>query len=505
VRRVSRRLPALLAAAGALAVAGCGGDAGGGGDLGSGADLAPAAAALFVAVNTDFEGEQWQAAERLVSRFPAGQEALAELRRELRADELDFEQDIKPAVGAEVDIVVTDLNAEENAVVLTQPKDAAKWREVVGSGDDPGVTEELEDGWWVAAETQEAIDAFKSARGEDSLAENDAFTDAMDELPEERLASLYASGEALTGQLESEAELDPDERAAFQCLLGNARVPSLAFAVAAEENGARLSGAVRAEDVEAPDESSSELADKLPAGALAVLSANNLAEQARTFLRCAEDADPEFSRELGEIESALGLSVEEDVLPLFEGETAVAVYPAAEAQAAALQEGSPLAPPLVTLVTEVDDEERARGVADQIAALSRLGGGAQTEDVEIAGVRAKRVTLEGAEILYAVFDGLLVATTGEEGISRLREEGDRLADDQEFGDVREAAGAPGETTGFLYADVGQAIELAFSFAESFGGEADDEARENLEPLRSLFFWGEVDGDMIGVEGFLRID
>lgn len=502
---MSRRFPALLAAAGALAVAGCGGDDGAGSDLGSGADLTPAAAAFFVAVDTDFEGDQWRAAERLVTRFPAAQEALGELRRDLEADGLDFEQDIKPAVGPEVDIVLIDLDAKDDVVVLTQPKDEEKWREAVASGDDPGVTEELEDGWWAAAKTRKALDAFESARGDESLGENGAFDDAMGALPDERLAAAYVSGEALTQELAAEGDLEADDRASLRCLLGNARMPALAFALAAEENGVRVSGAVRAEDAEQPDESGSELVDKLPAGPLAVLSVNNLAEQARAFLRCAENADPAVSRRLGELETALGLSIDEDVLPLFEGETAVAVYPTVvTAQAAAFQEGS-TASPLVTLATEVADEDRARGIADQIAALGKLSGGVRTEDVEIAGVRAKRVAFGNAEVLYAVFDGLLVATTAEEGISRMREEGDRLADDQRFADVRGAARAPDETTGFLYADVERAIDLAFSLAEGFADGVDEEARENLEPLRSLFLWGEVDGDLIGFEGFLRID
>ncbi|MBD0318031.1 MAG: DUF3352 domain-containing protein, partial [Thermoleophilia bacterium] len=291
---MSRRLPALLAALGVLAVGGCGGD-GSGGELGSGADLVPSEAAFFATVNTDFEGGQWLAAERLVMRFPAAQEALGELRRHLESDDLDFERDVKPAVGREVDIVVVDPAAEDDAVVLTQPKDEEKWRQAVTRGDDPGVTEELEDGWWVAAETQQALDAFRSARRDESLAEDDAFTDAIAELPEERLATVYVSGEALTEELAAEGELAEDDRAALRCLLGNERIPSLAFALAAEEDGAHVSGAVRVEEGEQPDESASALVDKLPAGPLAVFSVNNVAEQARAFLRCGENANPDFS------------------------------------------------------------------------------------------------------------------------------------------------------------------------------------------------------------------
>ena len=501
---VSRRVPALLAALAALAFGGCGGGGGAGGDPGSGAGLVPASAALFVAVNTDFGSDQWQAAEQLATRFPAARKVLAELGRNLESDNLDFERDVKPALGPEVDIVLVAPGGEEGAVVLTQPRDEEKWRELVTSGEDPGVTDELEDGWWAAAETREALDAFESARGDESLAEDDAFDDAIGKLPEERLATAYVRGDALSEELGTEGKLDEDDRGALRCLLGNERIRSLAFALGAEANGVRVSGAVSAEDPGEADESRSELVEKLPAGALAVLSVENVAEQARAFLRCGENADPEFSRQLGELESVLGLSIDEDLLPLFRGETAVAVYPRGE-EGAASREGSQVGSPIVTLATEVADEDRARRVVDQIAVLGRLAGRVDTEEVEIAGVRAERVTIGDGELFYAVFDRLLVATTAEEGIARIREEGDRLADDERFASARAAAGAPDETTGFLYADVKQAIELALPLSMGVGDEVEGEARENLAPLRSLFVWGGVDGDAIEFEGFLGID
>jgi Protein of unknown function (DUF3352) len=496
---------ASVATACVVAVGCGGGGGGGGGGLAGGADLVPASAVFFAALNTDFEGDQWGAAENLIRRFPSGPDALAQLQTSLRDDEVDFERDVKPAVGEEVNVVVLSFDDPDSAVVLTQPRDTAKWQELVTSGDEPGVTEELEDGWWIAAQTQEAIDAFKAARGDDSLADNDAFSDAMDQLPGDSLASLYVSGDALTQQVEADGSLDEQGRAALSCLLGEARIPSMAFALGAEEDGARVSGAFRAGELEQPDEAGSDLSGEFPAGALAVFSVNNLAEQARIFLRCASEQDEEFSQQLGQAELALGLNVEEDILPHFEGETAVAVYPAAEAQAAA-QDGSGLGEPLVVVATEVDDEDRAREVADQLAQLASMSGGdATVEDVEIAGVQAKRVTSGDTEVVYAVFDGLLVAASGDDGITRMREDGDRLEDDDAFSSVREAADAPGETAGFTYANVEQAVDLALSFAGAFGGDVDEQAIENLEPLRSVFFWGEVDGDVLGFEGFLQID
>ena len=128
------RRTALAAAVFLLAAAGCGG---GDGDLGSGADVAPRSTAVFVSIDTDFEGGQWQAAEDLIAKFPDGREALRDLPRELEQEDVDFERDVKPAVGPEVDLVLLDLEDEDASVVLTQPAEEGKGRELVRKGDEP--------------------------------------------------------------------------------------------------------------------------------------------------------------------------------------------------------------------------------------------------------------------------------------------------------------------------------------------------------------------------------
>ena len=505
VSRVRLAVAGLACAATVLA-AGCGGDgAGGGGGLGSSADLAPASAALFAVLDTDFEGDQWTTAEELVGKFPGSQEVLDEILADMRADDVDFERDVKPAVGPELAVVVMGFEDDDAVVGLTQPRDEAKWRELLAKGDEPGVTEELEDGWWVAAESQEHIDHFKAERGDDSLGESDAFDEAMGALPEEALAALYVSGEALGAQADLD-QLSEDDRALYECFTGGGELPSMAFAVSAEDDGARVSGAWQRGELPEVEEEGSRFADELPAGALGLLTMRNLAEYARTGIRCAADANEDFSRQLAQVELALGVSVEEDVLPLFEGETAFAVYPAPEAAPAA-QGGAPPGTPSVTFATEVDDEGRAREVADKIAdRASAFAEGVRVEDVEVGGVDARRVTVEdGFALVYAAFDGMLVVTTTEDGILALREEGARLADDEAYAGVREAADAPDEAAGIVYANVDAAVDLAVNLAETFGGEVDDEDLANLEPLRSLLLWGEAEDDVLGFEGFLQID
>jgi hypothetical protein len=329
VRRL--RLLAALAAAFVLLAGGCGGET----RPGSGADVAPASSALFVALNTEFDGDQWRAAEALVERFPGGNEAVRAALRELeRQEDIDFERDVKPAVGPEVDLVLLDFGAEPTFAVLTQPRDEAKFRQLVEKGKDLRAAEELDGGWWIAARSQEVIDRFKQARETDSLADLDAFKDATGDLPDDALGTVFVNGDAVTRELESDPATTPAARRALDCLLPAGKVPSFGLALRAEERGVRFDATYRAELENTPESYESGLADDLPADALLFLSVNNVAEQIRAFLRCAGEADANFDRQLAQFELALGVSVEADVLPLFEGEAAVAVYPGPESELA---------------------------------------------------------------------------------------------------------------------------------------------------------------------------
>jgi Protein of unknown function (DUF3352) len=497
----------VLAAAGAallLAAAGCGG---GDGDVGSGADAAPRSTAVFVSIDTDFDGDEWQAAEDLVAKFPDGRDALRDLSRELQDEDVNFERDVKPAVGPEVDLVLLDLEDEDAFVVLTQPDDEAKWRELVRKGDEPGVTEEIDGGWWAAAESQETLDRFKEARGEDSLASSDAFEDAMGELPEDAVAKAFMNGETLTAALRKDPETTPEERQMLECFLGEGEIPSMAFAVGAEDDGVRGSGAVLTERGDDVENGASRFADELPAEALFFWSARDIGRQVRDILRCASDADEEFARQLAQAELGLGLSLEEDILPLFDGETAYALYRPAESELA--QDTGGVTFPTITIATEVEDEARAREVADRLAQrASMFVDGVEVADADVGGIAAKRVTLPdagGASVLYAVFDGKLVLTSTEAGLLAFREEGPRLSDDEAYQGARDAAGAPDEAAGFGYANVTALVDVFLSYVEGMPGGPPPDTREAVEPLRSLFLWTESGDGKATFEGFLRIE
>ncbi len=481
-----RQVAALAALTLALLAAGCGGE---GSAVGGAADVAPADALAFVALDTDLDGDQWKQAQDLAARFPSGRDAFQSFIDELAQDDLDFETDVKPALGPDAYLVV--LAAETDAggpraAFLTQPEDPAKLDELLERSGEEFVKAEIDD-WTVVAQDEATLAALRAR--DDSLADESAFEDAMGKLPEEALVRVFVDGGALARQTERSGGLDEGERAAVDCLGSEGAGGASAFALSAEDGGVRLTGVTKSGETDGPDSSSSELSSSLPGGAIALVSINGLGEQARRVLRCLADTDEEVARQIAAAELGLGVSIDEDVLPLFDGETAVAVY-----------EGTT---PAVVVASEVEDEEKARAtLARIIERASAFLDEIEAEGVSVGGLQASRLTIRGTQVFYAVTDGKLVVTSSEELLASVAEGGGALAEDDAFRAAAEAAGAPDETAGLLFADLEKLVGLALGLSPA---DVPAEGAANLEPLESLFLWGEHDVDWFTFEGLLGID
>src|SRR5215212_1800287 len=105
---VMRGLAGFFAAVAALVVvAGCGGSVSNAGSAAGtqAASIAPASAVAYVGVVTDDGSEQWQALQTLLGRFPDGDKLLQSIAYDLSDDGLDWQRDIRPALGPETAIV----------------------------------------------------------------------------------------------------------------------------------------------------------------------------------------------------------------------------------------------------------------------------------------------------------------------------------------------------------------------------------------------------------------
>ena len=110
VRRLRLVVP-VLALLLAVLLAGCGGGAGssqGGGPPESSAYV-PAGAPAYLYLNSDTGGSQWQTLDSLSKKFPNRSQLLAHLQSALQKQGIDWNTDVKPALGPEIGVGVLAL------------------------------------------------------------------------------------------------------------------------------------------------------------------------------------------------------------------------------------------------------------------------------------------------------------------------------------------------------------------------------------------------------------
>jgi hypothetical protein len=460
-----------------------------------GAAVAPASSELFLTVDTSFDSGQWEAAGDLLAKFPDGDRGIEYVLKELGDEGIDFERDVKPALGPETDVVGLDLFSDEGTFVgLTQPEDKQKLEDLLAKSDEPVVTREIA-GWTAFADSEAILDRFEDERAEGTLEASDDFNDALNEVAGDALARLYLNGSALQAGIEEEGNLPAG---ALKTLLPGGKVPSFALALRAEEDGVRLEGAARLAGESGglvPQPFEAELPEELPQGAIVYVGFNDLGSELAALKEFLAQVEPELDGDVARVEAQLGLSLEEDVFPLLSGEGAFIIRPG-------------FLIPELTLVTHVEDEDAAVATLDKLgrALAEQLPTDATPRTTDIDGIEARELPLAPPlSLYYAAFDGHLVVTTSRAGISSLRAEGDRLADDPDFRAALDEAGVLDETTGIAYVNVGEAVSSLLGLAEMGGADLPPELRTNLEPLQHLVVYGTKDGSTVRFTAFLSVD
>jgi len=459
-----------------LAVAGCGGGSTGASSTTGtqAADLVSQNAVVLVSLNTDRDGGQWEQADELLSRFPGRAKLLAQLRQELRQEGLDWERDVVPALGPEVDLALSFKAGQDepDLVALVKPEDPDKLKELAKKSkeDGPTIVRELEDGWWALTDEQVALDTLLAKDGP-TLADQEDFQDAVDAQPDESLVAAYVNMPRVRELIPAAYKQQLDSVPFLKSLAG------VVGAIEAVDDGVKLSG--RAGGVtQGGDAFESTFVDEVPAGALMFATFNGKSLQLDQLRQSIGGA-------LNQFEQQLGVKLE-DIEQLLSGEVAIYVRPAALI-------------PEVTLVAETDDEARAKRTLDTLA--QKLTGvlGAKSGTMEAGGMTFTQIPLEGINVSYAVADGRIVITDLPSGAAKLGE-GDSLADDEDFTSAADAADMPDETTGFVYVNVADALAVV----EALADDVPADVRENIRPLRTLLLYGSRDGDTATVGGFLGI-
>jgi Protein of unknown function (DUF3352) len=502
--RMRLAVAAPLAALALLVAAGCGGSSkskqsASGGT--SGAEVIPASAVAFIGVNTDLGSNQWKQVDALSKKFPGRGKAIAQIEAQMAKDGVDFKRDVKPALGPEVDFAWLDFaDNGTNVVAVTQPKDDAKFAALVKKANksDPKGTQlvmEKVGDWTALSDSQAKLDRLKSAQNGAKLADDSTFKDAVADLPDETLVTAYLNGQAARQAIRSSL---PSSNPAAKGVLAGTPLQSLQWISAAgtaESSGVRLAAGLKT--TKGGKTYSAELVHALPAGAWAYISFHDLASGLRKALN-AFKSTPGFQAQRTQLEQAFGFSLENDLLPIFAGEGALAVYPGAV--------GSEI--PTVDFVLKVKDEAKARNVLNRLAALARLGNVGTVRTVRVGGVTATELRPTGlpVSIYFTLSKGMVVVTDSRSALASIGGSGKKLADDPPYKEARSSAKAPDDTLGFVYVNLHAVLPAAFGLAESTGSSSASlaEARANTKPLQSLFLYGTKDGDVTRLAGFLEI-
>jgi hypothetical protein len=487
---MKRLLPGLLVATALLATS-CGG--GGGGSVPDGASVAPASAIAFIAVNTDFSSAQWKQMTELAGHFPGTAQLIAKFKKETG---LDFAGDVKPALGPEVDLVWVDAANDGNDVVgLTKPDSKTKLAEVLeksrSKGESKAVTEQFGD--WVAfADSQAKLDKFKAASGDDKLADDKDFKEALEKLDPDSSVRAWIRGDFVQSAMDRGlASSGAPPRLTHD--VGD--LHAISGSAKAEDNGASIKLHGLIDPTPDPATFSPSLADAFPASPLLYVSTTSLEAPLRTVLRLVAKSKPNFETQLSQVEGVLGLTLEDDIYPLLKGESALGVYP-----------GSPRLPEIL-FVQKVDDEKKADGLLRRFSAIAQLSGELEVGTVELGGKTVQRLTITSAGV--TIYDGVAggkIFVTNSRDLAEQAVTGPHvsLADDQLYRSSREASGMPDKVAAFAYGDLEHGLPYILRLAQQNGNAVPPEAFANIKPLTGAVVYLVKDGDALRISGFQGI-
>ena len=439
---------AAVAAAAAIVTAGCASaGASGPGSLDGAAAIAPSNTVVFVAASTDLGSARWHGVgKQFLQKF----------------------QSLAPALGAELDVAVL---PGKQVVGFTQPQDDAK---LAALAKKHSVQTRAVHGWTAIAKTSAALDAVANATSH--LSANALFVAAMKELPSGALVRAYANGEeagqllaAIPGQIQTSnappgVHFRVEKKPSKPRFIYNVATTDFRWAAAAvtsTSDGLELEAFTRTGGLTATGPPryivhptppyASALVDEIPSGALAVADLQ---------------VSPGMFENLGTLPKPLvalfGAKNADDAAiqldALLGGETAIYARPS-------------LPMPEVTIVTQPADTAKASTALDALLA-----------DLPPTSM------FSGLKLYRTTIGGQFVVSTTQAGLDAFRSAGAKLSADPSFIAAKQQSGMGNETTGFVYANVKDALPLlaiagvklpaglpSFGSFLAYGGQTDTES------------------------------
>jgi hypothetical protein len=454
------------------------------------AEIVPAGTLAYIAVDTDPGSAQWRAVNKLADRFPGKQKGIDEVKRSVKESGIDYETDVKPALGAELDVAWLDFDHNgEDVVVLLQPRDEGAFKRLVAKGNAKDrankVVYERVGAWEVLAAKQSILDRFSSeSRGSDAMLAGDpSFERAMKSISSDSLLRAYVNGGKAMAEIRKQGGVQVGK-----VLDKVGKLDWIAAGVGASGDGVRFDTVVRGTPGKILQGNGGEtlfhaaLPESVPGNALLYFAFHGSKGMFDSLGKVPQLATSQL-RPVRKLLRGIGT--------LLQGEDAVYVRNPPP--------GSKL--PEITLVADLGPGVDGLATLDRILGDKSLNLRKAPQGTVIAGIPAARLDFGQFEIDYANVAQKLIVTDGPGGIRALASPSSRLADDPDFTDATDGSGLPSRIQGFLYVNVTGGLALGQRLA---GAPIPASIKRNLKPLRSAIEYGVTRPSELQVTFFVRI-
>lgn len=464
----------------------------------------PADAGLYANVFLDAPGDQGDALEALLQKFPKVESA-EEARRDLLDlfDEglgefnLTFEEDIDPWLGHQVAIYASSENiaTKPDFAFLVAVEDQGGAERAIEQADEASDTDAPEprsykgidydlyedeaEGdpfalgfvrrYLILATESSFQDVVDTSLSTASLASSERYRDAFGGLSDEHIASAYIDTAAFIEALTESGEVPPAQAAFFQDFAGTgptASVLSLTSDSIAIESSSEASPLFALASFGLTS-AGSDLVGDVPSTSWAAVGLPDLGETFSGFIDLVGQIGlPGASRDViaREFNRETGLDLDADVLSWM-GDAALFVQ---GDSVPALGGG---------LVLETSDPATTRATLSRIAVLLAQGGVIAQQENR-GGYEGFSVSAGLPQPIYALVKDRLIVTYGENGAEDLIDGGDLLSDAPSFAAAQAELGEG--YTPALYVDAGAAISLA-EFVAAASGSLPEEYTEDVKP------------------------
>jgi hypothetical protein len=382
----SRRLPALFAACVAVPaaiLAGCGGGGGSSTDVGPAAAV-PANTPIYVDATVKPTGTAQSDAKAALSKIlgtpdPGGKiVSLIEDQSKAGGHPINYQQDIAPWLGEKIAIFGTSLsgNAQGAYVVETTNPGAALAFAQKASGDtatDPAPqtyngssyqTDKSQPGQvfgtvgdFLVYGDVEGFKAAVDANKGDSLGDTSDFKDAIGDLPDNRLGTVYTIPKNFITALGPD-QFDPNSQALLEKTAGDSLTEPAAGALTASADNIQLDATGGANGVDTPESS---LIAAVPSQAWLAFGIGNLGDTVKRSLDQVKESIPNFDSVVQQIQTTTGSSLDQ-----LEGALGDAVI---------YVEGTTQSTLTGALVVQTKDADLTGRLLSQLQGLLQLGSG----------------------------------------------------------------------------------------------------------------------------------